>query len=422
MNNNGLMKLESICADFLSEHDDAMARFSHFLAKPPPPYDFSGPRHPRALGFEQRQARLPAILGLRRRAEESIDLLKSTMHELEEAVAQHNIIIQMLDRAVAPIKRLPFELIQDIIQFAVPAPRSHNQIMKLSHISSTWRAATLALSKLFVSPQWETWSVEFCSYWASRTGPLGLQASVYADDFPPHPPTFVLERSCLSITLHADRLVRLHFATAKPLAPLRPPQSMMSLLTGTKLPKLEYLAIEGEFLPITISSINLPLLSSCALLDWGGSAVLKGPFPNLQHLLRTSLVFDDVPIEISMSILQSLPNETISSIKHITIHSNIFEIERWMQALITKFSPPILPQLHKLVITRRQRDKHRKVTWGSFPFKKTSVLVSQRKGTLKRLILPFPFAHDEVEALRDRGEVEEIGEADNIPLPIFSTL
>ncbi|KAF8306951.1 hypothetical protein DL93DRAFT_2232379 [Clavulina sp. PMI_390] len=182
------------------------------------------------------------------------------------------------------LESLPIEVIQDIIVVASPSPRHYHEIVKLSHISSAWRSATLSLSHLSVSPQWDKWSRDLCSRWVARAGLLGLEASVQA-----YYHLDALERlasSCEKLIGYADWLVRLHL-TAESYTQMTALPSMMSLLTNSSFPRLEALIVVGDFGPWTISSTNMPHLNTCFVRTFYSNVLLVGPFLYLEQLAWT---------------------------------------------------------------------------------------------------------------------------------------
>ncbi|KAF8302536.1 hypothetical protein DL93DRAFT_2090600, partial [Clavulina sp. PMI_390] len=290
------VNLAAISTSFLQEQYAAIEPLLHFSAKPFP--TFVNPCHPRSLKRDERAM----IVSLRHQAEESKRRLEAIIRELEECIAQTGIMIPRLHQAAPPIETLPVELIPEIIHMVAPSPMMRKEVLQLSHISSTWRDATISLPSLFVSPKWESWSPEFCAYWTSRAGSLGLQAFIDGGHQYSGRASTIFSLSCQRITIYADRLVHLSLLMRTNSYSFWLPTPTISLLTDTALPKLEYLSIEGEFHPFTLSSVSVPLLKTLALLNYTTSTILEGPFPNLRSLLRT--VWHQAHIEKLAAFLQ----------------------------------------------------------------------------------------------------------------------
>ncbi|KAF8308674.1 hypothetical protein DL93DRAFT_1863583 [Clavulina sp. PMI_390] len=80
---------------------------------------------------------------------------------------------QKLFRGVlSPIEALPPEIIGHIVEFSVAStnvqPEDSHQVLRLSHVSATWRTITLSHSRLFDRADWTHWAPELLQRWCER--------------------------------------------------------------------------------------------------------------------------------------------------------------------------------------------------------------------------------------------------------------
>lgn len=179
--------------------------------------------------------------------------------EIANRRISRNILPKMLASALV---ELPFELIRLITLHTVEAPNDRAQIMSLSQISRTWRAAVLGISKLFVSADWVRWPKELLDEWClrARQQPLNVYMRVKWQGGVGYN---ALARACLHVSSHATQLGTINiFSTGywhgRKLAQL------LTQLFSHSMPRLQRLYVlsyhspgEGTF---SISAENVPQL------------------------------------------------------------------------------------------------------------------------------------------------------------------
>lgn len=114
---------------------------------------------------------------MRAQVQHAIDTISEAcreLHAIESELAsvrnQLAVRYRIAQEALSTARMLPEEIISLIISYTVQGPRDQQQILRLSHISRTWRAVVLSTSSLFTDANWSRWHISLIELWYSRAG------------------------------------------------------------------------------------------------------------------------------------------------------------------------------------------------------------------------------------------------------------
>jgi hypothetical protein len=114
---------------------------------------------------------------MRAQVQHVIDALSEACHELHAIESELSSVRSQLavrhriaQEALSTARMLPEEIISLIILYTVQGPKDRRRILRLSHVSRTWRAAVLCTSSLFTDADWGRWHISLIELWYSRAG------------------------------------------------------------------------------------------------------------------------------------------------------------------------------------------------------------------------------------------------------------
>lgn len=110
---------------------------------------------------------------------DDIDETHSALVRLEAQLKDVDVRLQQrrgaVSTALAPVTGLPTELLHEIFSQVAASDRSSKARIRLSHVSSTWRAASLGLKELWTVIEVPEGSTDMVHEFAARSGDLRLE-------------------------------------------------------------------------------------------------------------------------------------------------------------------------------------------------------------------------------------------------------
>ena len=108
-------------------------------------------------------------------AEHEIETAQNELSSVRSYLAHNRAIVTNWSSSLA---MLPYELIQEIVSYAVVTPGQQREIMRLSRVSKRRREAVLAMPWLFATANWNAWSYPLIELWCQRAGTHSLNISL----------------------------------------------------------------------------------------------------------------------------------------------------------------------------------------------------------------------------------------------------
>ncbi|KAF8285321.1 hypothetical protein DL93DRAFT_2174424 [Clavulina sp. PMI_390] len=161
-----------------------------------------------------------------------LEVARSSLTELETLCAS---VLNILDMCLHPIGALPQELVQHIAHFTVESPRSARQIMTLSQVCQTWRAAIFTMPKLFVSPD-RGWAPDVLNLWLARAGTRVPHSRISVTDSESQD---IVDKVSQAITPYLQRVQTLHVEVHGYTHDSSFPSSFSEIFRSHPLPLLE---------------------------------------------------------------------------------------------------------------------------------------------------------------------------------------
>lgn len=210
---------------------------------------------------------------------EQLEIIEQSLRTIRACMTRiriHSIL------AISLVEALPLEIIQNIAQSVVQSPEDRSQIIKLSHVSRTWRTAILGISKFFVSPNWTRWSQETLDEWCLRAGRRHLVARLCECVAPKSIGLERFSHGCRCLGSVSERLVSLHIdvhGACENAIPI-----VRTLLEGT-MPCLRHLSVLSEETPPVVLDLVAGWTPSLVSLKiWGCDYRFEDSYPHLESL------------------------------------------------------------------------------------------------------------------------------------------
>ncbi|KAF8320863.1 hypothetical protein DL93DRAFT_2224569 [Clavulina sp. PMI_390] len=378
--------------------------------------------------------------------------------------------------SLAPVEGLPLELLQSIINIIVDSSHQTSRIDWFRDISCQWRLAIQGLPHLFVDADWKYWSANKIRGWASLARCQPVSASIEADHpasqeslpswgleteiCPREPPLSPLKPFNVVKRCQLAAELALQLGTLQAITPL----------LACSLPNLYELVIfSGDSQTITFPMGNMPNLSTfhcCGIQP--ASLVPSSNITNLGVGLDPELirkVFDNFadpttlthlslyrqPEPISQwsvnpfayvmehltslrlhgftwgdrpalqELAQALDAPSLTSLEISTAGNFIPSIMTPLMAanittLITLLPSQLLPNLKEIVVTASllRSSSLELSSLDDWDVQQCIGFLQQRKGRMKRLMLPVALPKNICNQLIQAGELEEIGLSEGI--------
>ncbi|PBK75705.1 hypothetical protein ARMSODRAFT_950029 [Armillaria solidipes] len=247
--------------------------------------------------------------------ERQIEVLQAVLDTLHDQRALLKSRIKRHKMALAPIRKIPAELITEIILFAVaeaPAISPNGQScssaaniapLRLSHVCRSWRETALFLqplwTRLYLSSD-QQYGSELLQTWLNRSGQRGLHFHVKLTSRPTHSRHHLVQ----ALIAHSRRWHTIHLYTSgSTMAYLRDIRGHLPLLTEVKLVISSPENIAGN---VTDIFLDAPLLRSFHISSqefWRTVPIFQIPWNQLN-----AYSVDDAGIHDCIEYLNQAPN------------------------------------------------------------------------------------------------------------------